>query len=109
MPSATYVLFREAILHEKQVTCSYQGYHRELCPVVIGYKRGEERVLAFQFGGQSSQGLKPGGEWKCLDLTQVRDASMRDGPWHEGDRHEMRQSCVDIVDLDINIHVRKLR
>jgi hypothetical protein len=36
MPSATYQLFREAILSAKQITCDYQGYHRELCPIILG-------------------------------------------------------------------------
>lgn len=109
MPSETYQLFRSAILNEKQVTCFYQGYYRELCPFIIGHKRGAERVLAFQFGGQSSSGLAIGGDWKCLDLAEVEDAELRDGPWHEGISHRKEQSCVDEVDLDINIHVRKLR
>ena len=69
MPSDAYALFREAIIREKPVTCTYQGYHRELCPLIIGYKRGRERVLAFQFGGQSSSRLSPGGDWKCLDFV----------------------------------------
>ena len=109
MPSATYRLFREAILNEKQVTCTYQGYYRELCPLIIGYKKGQERVLAFQFGGQSSSGLAPGGDWKCLQLVQVEDAELRDGPWHEGGLHRKEQTCVEEIDLDINIHVRRLR
>jgi hypothetical protein len=109
MPSATYQLFREAILGEKQVTCTYQGHYRELCPLIIGHKRGEERVLAFQFSGQSSSGLPPGGNWKCLYLAQVEDAEMRDGPWYEGSRHRKEQTCVEEIDLDINIHVRKAR
>ena len=46
MPSATYELFREAILGEKQVVCVYQGYHHELCPLIIGHTGGKERVLA---------------------------------------------------------------
>jgi hypothetical protein len=109
MPSETYKLFRAAILGEKQVTCTYQGYYRELCPLIIGFKRDQERVLAFQFGGQSSSGLAPTGDWKCLDLSQVEDAELRDGPWHEGGQHGRQQSCVEHVDLDVNIHVRKLR
>jgi hypothetical protein len=109
MPSTTYQLFREAILGEKQVTCIYQGYHRELCPVILGHKNDAEKVLAFQFGGHSSKGLPSGGEWKCLYLAQVVNAVLRDGPWHEGGRHEKQQSCVVAVDLDVNIHVRKRR
>jgi hypothetical protein len=68
MPSPNYLLFREAILGEKQVTCRYQGLYRELCPVIIGHMRGQERLLAYQFGGQSKSGLPRGGEWKCLDV-----------------------------------------
>jgi hypothetical protein len=45
MPSETYLLFREAILGESQVTCVYRGHDRELCPVIIGHTRGEETVL----------------------------------------------------------------
>jgi hypothetical protein len=109
MPSATYQLFREAILDEKQIICSYDGYRRELCPLIIGLRNGEERVLAFQFAGRSSRPLPPGGDWKCLTLSKVRDAVLRDGPWFEGGEHRAEQTCIGEVDLDINIHVRKLR
>ncbi len=109
MPGTTYELFRQAILNEKQVVCTYQGSYRELCPLIIGHTRGAERVLAFQFGGRSSRGLPPGGAWKCLDLAKVEDALLRDGPWHEGGSHRKEQSCVEEIDLDINIHVRKRR
>jgi hypothetical protein len=48
MPSATYTLFRNAILAEQQIVCSYDGRARELCPHTIGTnKRGEEVVLAW--------------------------------------------------------------
>jgi hypothetical protein len=104
-----YALFREAILREKQVVCRYGGFHRELCPVIIGHSDGAEKVLAYQFAGGSSTGLPPGGEWRCLVLSGVRDPVLRDGPWHEGTSHAGEQTCVKDVDLDINIHVRKLR
>ncbi len=46
MPSATYILFRNAILTEQQVLCTYDGRPRELCPHIIGTnKDGEEAVL----------------------------------------------------------------
>jgi hypothetical protein len=31
------------------------------------------------------------------------------GHWHEGGSHRTQQTCVSEIDLDINIHVRKLR
>lgn len=111
MPSPTYTVFRNAILREQQVICTYKGRHRELCPHIIGTnKRGQEAVLAWQFSGDVSSGkLPPGGEWKCLTLANVRSARARDGRWYEGDSHKTTQTCVAKIDLDINIHVRKLR
>ena len=109
MTSATYRLFRRAILEEKQVTCVYNGFHRELCPHIVGHTGSEEKVLAFQFGGESSTTLPRGGEWRCFYLAQVRNARLRAGPWHAGSAHRTKQRCVESIDLDINVHVRKLR
>jgi hypothetical protein len=107
MPSATYTLFRNAILSEQQVTCAYDGRARELCPHIIGTnKGGEEVVLAWQFAGESSGPLP---EWRCLRLAKVKNARARNGRWHEGGSHKKAQKCVTDIDLDINIHVRKLR
>ena len=107
MPSATYALFRSAILREQQVVCSYDGRVRELCPHIIGINRqGEEVVLAWQFAGSSSGKLP---QWRCLKLAHVRDAATRTGRWHEGGSHRSQQTCVRDVDLDVNIHVRKRR
>lgn len=107
MPSATYALFRNAILAEMQVVCRYEGRPRELCPHIIGTnKSGEEVVLAWQFGGESSGRLP---QWRCLRLAEVRDARMREGSWHAGGSHKTAQSCVSAIDLDITVDVRKLR
>ena len=107
MPSATYNLFRNAILAEQQVVCSYDGRTRELCPHIIGTnKDGEEVVLAWQFAGESSGKLP---QWRCLRLANVRNARARNGRWHEGGSHRTAQTCVSEIDLDINIHVRKRR
>jgi hypothetical protein len=107
MPSSAYTIFRNAILGEQQVTCTYEGRHRELCPHIIGTNRaGEEVVLACQFAGSSSGPLP---QWRCLRLANVGDARARSGPWHEGGSHRTTQTCVSAIDLDINVHVRKRR
>ena len=107
MPSATYALFRNAILAEKQVVCSYDDRIRELCPHIIGTNRsGEEVVLAWQFAGHSSGRLP---QWRCLRLANVSNARTRDGGWHEGGSHRSEQTCVSEIDLDINVHVRRRR
>ena len=107
MPRATYTLFRNAILGEQQVVCVYDGRVCELCPHIIGTnRRGEEVVLAWQFGGKSSGPLP---QWRCLKLAGVSNARARAGRWHEGGSHQTTQTCVSDIDLDINVHVRKRR
>ena len=107
MRGAVYTLFRNAILGEQQVVCLYGGRLRELCPHIIGTnKRSEEVVLAWQFAGESSGPLP---QWRCLKLDNVSNAATRQGRWHEGGSHQTTQTCVSTIDLDINVHVRKLR
>ena len=108
-PSATYGLFRRAILQEKQVVCRYRGRRRELCPHILGHASGEEKVLAFQFAGDTNSHLPPGGQWRCMSVSEVRDVQLRDGPWFEGEGHAREQTCVPEIDLDINVHVRGRR
>jgi hypothetical protein len=100
--SPTYNLFARAIRDRKQIVCVYEGHPRELCPIILGHSRGEEKALTYQFGGSSNSGLPPGGEWRCLWLAKVREAALRDGPWHSGSSHTQPQGCVEIVDLDVN-------
>jgi hypothetical protein len=100
--SKVYALFDEAMQMRKQVVCTYQGYRRELCPIILGHSQRREKALTYQFGGQSSQGLPREGAWRCLWLADVTDVELRDGPWFSGDRHTQPSSCVEVVDLDVN-------
>ncbi len=101
--SATYRLFERAMRQRKQIVCHYGGYRRELCPIILGHKtNGEEAALTFQFAGESHSGLPHGGEWRCLLLSRASDVRIRDGSWHSGSSHRQSQSCVDVVDLDVN-------
>ena len=102
MPSRVYDLFAQAIARRQQVLCVYDGYPRELCPIILGHSQGQEKALTYQFGGRSKSGLPPGGEWRCLWLTKVSKAQLRDGPWYVGSSHTQSQGCVEIVDLDVN-------
>jgi hypothetical protein len=102
MPSRTYALFEQAMRLRQQIVCTYTGYTRELCPIVLGHSQGQEKALTFQFGGRSKSGLPRGGEWRCLFLSKVGSVQLRDGPWYAGSRHSQPQGCVAIVDLDVN-------
>jgi hypothetical protein len=102
MASTTYDLFAKALAERKQVHCTYGGYRRVLCPVILGHTGGDEVTLAYQVGGQSSKPLPPQGAWRCLKIAGVTGAVLHDGSWHTGTSHLQVQSCVEDVDLDVN-------
>lgn len=102
MASATYRLLREAMTKRRQVVCLYDGWRREICPIILGHSKGEEMVLAFQFAGLSGSGLPPGGQWKCFRVAKMQELQQRDGRWYAGKEHRYAQSCVEEVELDVN-------
>ena len=104
MTSPTYALFERAMRDRKQVLCIYQGAPREVCPIILGHKQGAEQALTWQFGGTNKKGEPIRGAWKCLTLSDVSHVRLRDGPWHAGNSHMTKQSCVADVDLDVNPH-----
>jgi predicted DNA-binding transcriptional regulator YafY len=103
--SPIFRLFHRAILERQQVTLSYKGQYREVCPYILGHKDGSETVLVFQFGGDSRRSGAVRGEWRCFYLSEVHDAQVRDGPWHGDAAHRTTQSCVDDVYIDVNTEV----
>ena len=102
MPSVNYDLFKQAMRMRKQIFCMYDGHPRELCAVILGHSQGQEKALTYQVGGTSKSGLPPGGEWRCLFLSKISNAQLRDGPWLAGSSHTQPQRCVQIVDMDVN-------
>ncbi len=101
--TAVYAIVRDAIANKKQVTATYNGYVREMCPHCIGRgKDGSEYALFFQFAGGSKTGLPPGGEWRCIKLDQLMDVASKAGPWHTAQaQHSKPQTCVKEVDLEV--------
>jgi predicted nucleic acid-binding protein len=103
--SSTFSLFHEAILKRRQVVCRYKGQVRHICPHVLGHKDGQETALVYQFAGESSRGLAETGDWRCLRLADIQDATVRDGQWYSAGRHSQQQRCVDDVYVDVNTNV----
>jgi hypothetical protein len=100
-PSPIYRVIWKAIRARQQITCTYEGRHREACPHILGYKKlGQEAVFVFQFGGESSSKLP---NWRCLDVVGISDVRVRDGRWHSGTRHSQTQTCIQFVDVDVNV------
>jgi uncharacterized protein len=101
--SHAFSLFHRAILGRRPMTCMYGGHVREICPHVLGHIGDREKALVYQYGGQSSTKLPPGGEWRCFDLSEVSHITLHDaGPWHTGRGHSQTQRCVDRVYIDVN-------
>jgi predicted nucleic acid-binding protein len=103
--SATFRLLHRAILDQQQVVCTHRGKRREFCPYILGHKTEAERLLAFQFGGESMRRLPAGGEWRCFKVADLRDVELRDGPWRGSSGHTTKQRCVDTVYIDVNTDV----
>jgi hypothetical protein len=79
--AGTYALVRQAIIDKQQIVATYKGHVREMCPHAIGTKNGRQQALFFQFGGTSSSGLPPGGEWRAsrLRVSITSEASPANG------------------------------
>jgi hypothetical protein len=102
MASTTHALFLKAMREKRPVACLYQGYAREICPVMLGRTSLEEKALVFQFGGATSNGPLGKPDWKCFKLGEVQNARIIDGHWHAGSEHSQAQSCMKMVEYDVN-------
>jgi hypothetical protein len=98
----TFAQVKNALLQRKLVYAVYRGFQREMCPHVLGWKAGKEHPLFFQVGGSSSKGLRLGGAWRCLNLPELSDVSIQDGPWRTGaGYYDNPQGYVDEIDVRI--------
>ena len=100
--SKAYRLFEQAMAERKQVLCDYDGYPRELCPIILGHSEGKEKALTYQFAGKGKKTLPEEAAWRCLFLHKLSNVRLREGPWYSGDSHTQPSSCVEVVDLDVN-------
>ena len=103
MPSKAYELCFEAILSRRQIVFTYRDRRREVCPHVLGLTGGRERLLGYQFAGKTNGTLPPGGEWRCFQVAEMHSIEVRQGVWHTGQSHSSKSTCVDDVDLDVNL------
>ncbi len=79
----------------------YKGLVRQACPHVVGWTSGRERALVFQFAGESTSTLPPGGEWRCVNLDEVTRTAWVEGPWMTT-AHSQPQHCVDKVAVEVS-------
>ena len=99
-----YSVVRDAVISKKQITATYKGYRREMCPHVFGTKRGRQQALFYQFAGESKTGLEPDGSpnnWRCIFLDELEGVASREGDWHSAPNHSRPQTCVDNIDVEV--------
>ena len=101
---SVYALVKRAILEHLVICAWYDGHYREMCPHVLGTKNGREQALFYQFGGTSKSGLQPAGSpnnWRCVALEKLSRIELRTGDWRTGPNHSRPQTCVDIIDVEV--------
>lgn len=99
----TYSLLRQAIMRKQAVTAVYDGYRRELSPHAIGDKHGVPHVLAYQSGGESSQGPIVAGayhNWRCFEVSRLEILAVGDG-WTSVPNYSRRTTCIDHLDIEV--------
>ncbi len=101
MSADAYSLVRRAIVDKHQIVGTYNGHRRAMCPHVIGMKDGRPRALFFQFGGTSSRGLAPGGDWRCILIEDLEDVVSQAGEWHSAPNYSQLQTCVEVIDVEV--------
>ena len=92
-----YELIKQAVQNKHQVTATYKGHVRMMCPHALGWTNDRERALFYQFGGTSSTGLGPDGSsknWLCIFLDELTDISVSPGAWYTAPEHSRPQRCV---------------
>jgi hypothetical protein len=101
--SQAYDLLRDALDKRISYFGVYDGFNRQFCPHIIGWKDGEEQTLCWQYAGESSRPLPIGGQWKCFTISKFAQLATTNEPWHAGQpgRTGVPSSCVDQIDLQI--------
>lgn len=103
MPSAAHALFLAAMRERRQIVCRYQGHRREICPILLGRTGLEEKALVFQFGGSTSAGpVSPPGRGNASGWRRCAISPCATAPGADGARHSASQSCMKMVEYDVN-------
>ena len=101
---STYQTIYDAVKNQQIVRATYRNYVRVMCPHVLGTKNGRQQALCYQFDGESSTGLEPGGSennWRCMFLDELSDVSVESGTWHTAPNQSRPQTCVDAIDIEV--------
>jgi hypothetical protein len=99
-----YAALYRAIQQRRPIAAIYHERPRLFCPHRLGRNRkGELRVLCYQYGGESESGLGPSGSsdnWRCIAVAVLSEIKLLDGGWQTAANHSRPASCVADADID---------
>lgn len=93
-----------AVANKQPIEALYHERPRMFCPHRLGRnRRGQLRVLCYQYGDESESGLEPAGSpanWRCVALEELRKVKLLDHGWWTAPNHSRPSSCVTDTDID---------
>jgi hypothetical protein len=98
----TYDLIRQAVLDRCSLTATYQRRVRHFSPHAIGRSNdGQINVMGYQYAGETSTVLPPGGEWRCFEFRLLSDVRRNGDSWHTREDHSRPNTCVTQIDAQV--------
>lgn len=99
-----YRLVWAAVENKRPIEAVYHERPRLFCPHRLGRnRRGQLRVLCYQYGGESESGLEPAGSpanWRCVALEELCKVKLIENGWWTAPNHSRPSSCVTDADID---------
>jgi len=93
-----------AVESRRPISAVYHGLPRLFCPHRLGRNRkGQLRVLCYQYGGESESGLDaPGSQanWRCTALEELSEVKLLRGEWRTAPNRSRPAFCIVEVDID---------
>jgi hypothetical protein len=98
-----YGLLKQAITEHFCLTGAYHARLRHFCPYALGLdKTRKQKVLALQYGGDSSQSLPARGAWRCFEVQLLSKLKRNKDHWRvEPGAHSRPNACVTKVDVEV--------
>ena len=104
LPPAWAVLAR-ALSERRAVRARYHGQQRILCPHALGWKHGRPKVLAFQAGGNTSEGVLPQDprqRWRSMFVDEIEGLVITDDSWATADNYSLNTNCIDTLEMSVD-------
>jgi hypothetical protein len=100
-----YRLMWTAVASRRPISAVYKKRPRLFCPHRLGRNHaGEQRVLCYQYGGESESGLAPMGSpenWRCIAVEKLQVVELREDSWRTASNHSRPAHCIVDVDIDV--------